>query len=225
MNFCQTSCYSSSCLTEPGLLAEPSGAELKLAIGLAVFTVVYTLLEGSTSLWLGLGAKSITLESFGLDSLLEVSAAMLLLWRLSLQSKGAKDDVVEASEGRVHRFVGGSFLLLALYVLWGSVTSLMAIEAPQPTQVGLLITALSVVIMPVLASVKLKVAARIGSEAMKMEAKETLACGILSTIALAGLGLNVGFGWWWADPVAGLCMLPWLVKEGWASVRGVSCCG
>jgi divalent metal cation (Fe/Co/Zn/Cd) transporter len=198
---------------------------LNLAIGLVAFTVLYNLAEAGASVWLGLRADSIALEGFGLDSLIEVSAAALMLWRLLLQKAGSDDAVVEASEIKVHRFVGVTFLLLALYIGWQSGTALWHAQHPQESLLGIGLAILSLVVMPLLVWGKLKVAAQIQSSALVMEAKETIACSLLSFILLAGLALHAWLGWWWADPVAGLCMIPWLVKEGLAGLRGESCCG
>jgi len=221
----QSTCCSGNCSSGTVKITEKQRNWLKLAIGLTLFTILYALLEGGLTIWLGFKDNSVTLESFGLDSLLEISAAVLLLCRLFLQSRAASDAVVEASERTVHRFVGLSFLVLAAYVLWMAFTSLLDHTAVQSSPWGLTLTALSVIVMPSLAITKLKVADRLGSEAMRMEAKETLACAGLSFVALGGLALNAWLGWWWADPVASLFMLPWFIKEGFAGVRGVSCCG
>lgn len=203
----QSPCCSGTCSSGTLKITEKQRNWLKLAIGLTLFTILYALLEGGLTVWLGFKDNSITLESFGLDSLLEIMAAVLLLCRLLLQSRNASEALVEASERTVHRFVGLTFLLLAVYVLWAALTSLGGHSTAQSSPWGLILTALSVIVMPSLAIVKLKVADRLDSEAMRMEAKETLACAGLSFVALSGLALNTWLGWWWADPVAGLCML------------------
>lgn len=219
------SCCSSTCHQDTVNTVPVEPRLLTLAIGLVGFTVLYNLAEAGAAIFMGLKADSIALEGFGLDSLIEVSAAVLMLWRLLLQKFGSDDAVVEASEAKVHRFVGGTFLLLALYIGWQSGTALWAHQRPQESLMGIVLAILSLIIMPVLAWGKLRVAKRIQSSALAMEAKETVACSMLSFILLAGLGLHAGLGWWWADPVAGLCMIPWLVKEGLAGLRGESCCG
>jgi hypothetical protein len=220
-NCCETPCHTDKPLPEN----EIDVRWLKLAIGLVAFTGLYTMAEGVIALYSGMGAKSITLESFGLDSLIEVAASALILWRLLLQSRGESDAIVEVSEGQVHRFVGITFLMLSAFILWSSSQILFLQEHPHFSAFGLAITSLSVLLMPVLAWAKLRVADKIHSQALKMEAKETLACGILSLIALAGLAANALWAWWWADPLASLLMLPWLIREGLAGIRGESCCG
>jgi hypothetical protein len=198
---------------------------LKLAFILVAFTVLYSLAEGGIAVYSGLVARSITLEGFGLDSLIEVGASLLMLWRLALQIGGADDAIVEASEGQVHRFVGFTFLLLSAYIVWASTSALLGQAHPHASGLGLLLTSLSVIIMPLLAWGKWRVAHKIQSAALKMEAKETVACSVLSFIALAGLGANALWAYWWADPVAALLMLPWLIQEGMAGLRGEGCCG
>lgn len=222
-----TDCCSSACqkpsVSQP---AAPANAFwLNWALVLVALTVLYNLLEAGVAVYTGWKSDSVALEGFGLDSLIEVSAAILMLWRLILQRQGSDEAIVETSEVQVHRFVGVSFLLLSVYIAFESGTVLLTGVRPAESLVGLVLAGLSIVVMPILAWGKLKVADQIKSGALKAEAKETIACGVLSLILLIGLGLNVGFGWWWADPVAGLTMLPWLIREGLAGIRGEGCCG
>jgi divalent metal cation (Fe/Co/Zn/Cd) transporter len=98
-------------------------------------------------------------------------------------------------------------------------------QTPYENTVGIILAGLSLIVMPLLAWGKIKAAAQIQSQALKAEAKETIACSLLSLILLVGLAADALLGWWWADPVAGLCMIPWLVKEGLAGIKGEGCCG
>lgn len=193
---------------------------LRLGIGLVTATLVYNVVEALIALWFGAEAGSIALFGFGLDSVIECAAAAVLLWRLGVEARGADAETVERSERRVHQFIGVTFFLLALYITVQATLTLIEAVPPQATTIGIILTALSVVVMPLVAWGKFRTARRIPSTALAAEAKETLACAWLSLTLFLGLGLNAWLGWWWADPVAALAIVPWLVREGLEGVRG-----
>ncbi len=198
---------------------------LRRAVWLVVFTMVYNLLEAGIALWQGIMAGSIALVGFGMDSLIELSAATVLLWRLRLQLSGTLNEAqLAVTEDRVHKFVGWTFFLLAAYVLWQSIWTLFKQDAPEETLIGIVLAVLSLIIMPFLAWRKLQAAAVLNSGALRAEAKETLACTYLSFALLLGLVLNAWLGWWWADPAAALMMVPWLIKEGREGLEGGCTC-
>jgi divalent metal cation (Fe/Co/Zn/Cd) transporter len=130
----------------------------------------------------------------------------------------------ERAERIALKLVGVSFLLLAGYVAFDSVKSLVRREAPETSYVGIAVAALSLAVMPLLARAKRRVAAEISSRALKADSRQTDICTYLSAILLAGLILNALFGWWWADPVAALVMIPIIAKEGVEALRGETCC-
>jgi divalent metal cation (Fe/Co/Zn/Cd) transporter len=150
-------------------------------------------------------------------------AASVLLWRLRLEAGGADPEVIESSEHRVHRFVGATFIALSLYVTAQAGWTLWEHAAPSESLVGIILAITSLVIMPLVAVGKLRAARKIGSPALRAEAKETIACSYLSFTLLLGLAANAFGGWWWADPLAALLMVPWLVKEGIEGLRGEEC--
>ncbi|MFW5875267.1 MAG: cation diffusion facilitator family transporter [Myxococcota bacterium] len=195
----------------------------RLALGLVIGTLAYNVIEAGIALWSGASAGSSALVGFGLDSVIESAAAGVLLWRLWVEARGADPETVEASEVRVLRFVGGTFLALALYVTVEAGLTLWWAEAPRQSPVGIGLAGASLVIMPGLAWAKLREADRLGSGALRAEAKETLACSYLSFALLLGLVLNAAAGLWWADPAAALAMVPWLVREGLEGLRGETC--
>jgi divalent metal cation (Fe/Co/Zn/Cd) transporter len=184
-------------------------------------TIGYNSLEGMIAVGAGLMAGSIALVGFGFDSLIEVTSGTVLLWRL-------RADVDEARRKRIEaisvRLVGVCFMLLALYVTYDSIKSLIRREAPEESIVGIVLAAVSVVVMPLLVRAKRKVARGINSAALMADSKQTELCTYLSAILLFGLLLNAAFGWWWADPVAALIMVPIIVKEGIEGLRGETCC-
>jgi divalent metal cation (Fe/Co/Zn/Cd) transporter len=149
-------------------------------------------------LWLVVAtmAYNVALVGFSLDSYIECGAAAALLWRLTLEVRGAHPEVVERSEQRVHRFVGATFVALALYVLGQAGWTLWTHQAPEESLVGIILAAASFVIMPLVAWGKLHAAKAINSAAPRAEAKETLACSYLSLTLLLGLVANAAAGWW-----------------------------
>ena len=187
---------------------------LRRSLWLVICTMIYNALEAVVALWAGVGAGSIALVGFGLDSVIELAAATVVLWRILIEVRGTDSQRVTRAESRVRRFVGATFLALAAYVLIQSAWGLWAGDAPAESVVGLVLAGVSLVVMPLIAWGKLRAAEAIGSGALRAEARETLACSYLSFCLLLGLAANATFGWWWADPLAALLMVPWLIKEG-----------
>lgn len=160
------------------------------------------------------------LVGFGLDSVIECAAAGVLLWRLRLEWRGVDPHSLEKAEHRVHRFVGVTFFLLAAWVVAQALWTLLAASPPAESWLGIALAAASLVVMPLVAWGKLRAAREIGSGALRAEARETLACSYLSFALLLGLGANALFGWWQADPIAALAMVPWLIREGREGLAG-----
>jgi len=188
---------------------------------LEYFTIGYNSLEGLVAILAGLIAGSIALVSFGFDSLIEVTSGAVLLWRLHADVDEAQRERVEV---RALRIVGICFLVLAVYVSYDSVKSLWRHEAPEKSLPGIILAIASLIIMPLLVRGKRRVARGLSSGAMMADAKQTELCTYLSAILLGGLLLNLLFGWWWADPVAALVMVPIIAKEGIEALRGETCC-
>lgn len=182
---------------------------------LEYLTIGWNLLEAVVAVVAGLLAGSIALVGFGIDSVIEVSSGAILLWRLFSG---------EHREQIALKLVGISFLALAAYVGFEAVKSLWFHEPPDESYVGITIAALSLIVMPILARAKRRVAANLNSQAMQADSRQTDICAYLSAILLVGLGLNALFGWWWADPVAGLIMIPIIAREGIEALQGKTCC-
>ena len=195
----------------------------RIGLWLVGATMAYNVIEAVIALWSGAAAESIALVGFGLDSLIECAAAGVLLWRLDLETRGVDSHTLERAERRVHRFVGATFLALAAYVTAQSISTLWQQEAPDESWIGIALAAASLVIMPLVSWGKLRAAREIRSAALRAEAKETLACSYLSLALLLGLVANATGGWWWADPVAALAMVPWLLREGLEGLRAQGC--
>ncbi|MFQ5701602.1 MAG: cation transporter [Acidobacteriota bacterium] len=192
---------------------------MRTALWLVVATMAYNLVEAGLALWSGLAADSIALIGFGLDSMIELAAASVLLWRLSVEARGADPDTPGRTERRVLWFVGLTFIALALYVLGQAGWTLWSRNAPEESLLGIALATASLLVMPLVSLGKLRAAREIRSPALRAEAKETLACSYLSLTLLLGLAANAVAGWWWADPVAALLMVPWLLKEGLEGLR------
>lgn len=184
------------------------------------FTILYNSLEGLIAVTFGLFAGSIALVGFGFDSMIEVTSGAALLWRLRADAYQARRERAEALALRV---VGVCFLALAAYVTYDSVASLVRQVEPNESVPGIALAVVSLVIMPLLARAKRRVASEIGSGALRADAKQTELCTYLSAILLGGLLLNALLGWWWADPVAALVMVPIIAKEGVEALRGEQC--
>jgi divalent metal cation (Fe/Co/Zn/Cd) transporter len=180
---------------------------------------IWNLLEAGVGLWSGIGAGSVALIGFGLDSLLELAAGAILIWRL--QTEWQDKDEESTAERKAHRLVGITFFVLAGYIFLQSVATLLGyFPEPQETTAGLILIVASAVVMTVLYFKKMTIAEKISSRALRAEAKETLVCDLQDLTVLIGLGANFLFGWWWADPLAALGLIPFLVKEGWEGVMG-----
>ena len=189
---------------------------------LSWLTLGYNSVEGFIAIAAGLLAGSIALVGFGFDSAIELSASAAALWRLSADVNPVQRERVELVTLKI---VGVLFLALALYVLLDAANALLRQEAPQESRVGIALAAASLVVMPLLARAKRKVAITLGSRALRAESQQTQLCTYLSAILLGGLTLNAFFGWWWADPVAALIMVPIIGKEGIEALRGQdNCC-
>ena len=195
----------------------------RIALWLVGATLAYNVVEAVIALASGAAADSIALIGFGLDSGIEVAAAAVMLWRISLEARGVRGERLERAERTVRRFIGGTFLALAAYVTAQAGFTLWLRDAPSESLVGIALAVASLVIMPLVAWGKLRAAREIGSAALRAEARETLACSYLSFALLLGLAANGTAGWWWADPLAALAMVPWLVKEGREGLSGEAC--
>jgi len=190
-------------------------------LSLEYFTVAWNLVEAAVALVSGTVAGSVALIGFGLDSLIEVSSGGILLWRLHADHDEERRETRERS---ALKLVGLSLLLLAAYVAGDSVVSLVRREAPEKSLTGIALAIASLVAMPLLARAKRRVASALESSALRADSRQTDICAYLAAILLLGLLLNAAFGWWWADPVAGLGMVPLIAYEGSEALRGKTCC-
>ena len=180
------------------------------------FTLLYNVGEGTLALWSAAMARSVALAGFGIDSYLEVGAAGLVLWRLSVEDEGRGARI----EGRVVRLIGWTFILLSVGIVAQSGFTLSQRTGADESLLGIALAAASVAIMPVISLWKLRIAAQERFKSIAIEAKESIACAYLSLTLLVGLVANALLGWWWLDAATALLLVPWLVREGLEGVRG-----
>lgn len=186
---------------ETGTIQAGRQASLHRARLLNRLSIGWNVVEGLIALAAGVAAGSVSLIGFGLDSGIEVAASVVLFWRLAQERKGG---CMAEHDRRAVRLIAASFAALALYVAVHGVTDLVTKARPEASVPGLILAALSLVVMPSLARAKRRLAPALGSRAVASEADQTSLCAVLSAVTLTGLALNAALGWWWADPAAAL---------------------
>jgi divalent metal cation (Fe/Co/Zn/Cd) transporter len=202
--------------------------DVRLALMLTYITLGWMTIEGAASLLLGWASKSLLLEAFGIDSIIELFSASVLLWRLRTEASGLADEArVEAVEHRASRLVGYTLYFLIAYVVFNSAYGLFIAHRVTDTHEsawGILIGLVAKIGMPILAGYKLKVAARLNSRALRADAIEAITCGYLSIVLMIGLAATRILGWWWLDSVAALALIPFLIKEARAAIESEDMC-
>jgi len=188
---------------------------------LEYLTIGWNGLEGLAALATGIIAGSVSLVGFGVDSFIEVTSAVAVLWRLSAITD---EESREQNERLTLKIVGICFLGLSAYIAYASISNLLRRQAPEHSIAGIVVACAALVAMPLLARAKKQIGEQLGSGAMVADARQADFCTYLSAILLAGLILNAAFGWWWSDPIAALVMTPIIVKEGLNAWQGKACC-
>jgi divalent metal cation (Fe/Co/Zn/Cd) transporter len=184
---------------------------------LEYFTLGWNLTEALVGIGAGVIAGSIALIGFGVDSIIESFSGAILLWRLQ------RHKADEKREQLALKLVGISFFVLAAYVAADAAKKLIPEEAPQASIVGMCLAAVSIAVMPLLARAKRRVAARLNSRALVADSRQTDLCAYLSGVLFVGLILNALFGWWWADSIAAILMVPIITREGIEALKGDAC--
>ncbi len=214
--------------TGPAEFSPERRSDVRFALWLTYITLGWMTIEGAASLLLGWASRSLLLEAFGIDSVIELFSAGVLLWRLRVEASGQADATrVEAVERRASTWVGYTLYFLVLYVLLSSAYGLFLAHRVTDTHEsvwGILIGLVAKVGMPILAGYKIKVATRLNSRALRADAIEAIVCGYLSIVLMIGLAATWFLGWWWLDSVAALALIPFLLKEARAAVLGEDDC-
>ena len=196
---------------------------VKKALLAQYLLIVYNALEGILSIFFGNVANSIALIGFGLDSAIESLSTIIVTLRLRKTGKVSKKEE-EKHESNALNLVGYSFIFLAIYVGFESIRKLVTYETSDPSLPGILIALASIIVMPIFSKYRHGLGHEIKSKSLIADSKQTLLCVYMSYALLGGVGLNYLFGWWWADPIAGLIIVVIAVQEGVNSLKGKECC-
>jgi divalent metal cation (Fe/Co/Zn/Cd) transporter len=192
--------------------AEARREDLRRGLWLEYGGLTYNVLEAVVGIAAGVAAHSVALIAFGLDSVIESASSTVLVWRLHSETRGTR--TAEDAERLAVRLVAGAFFALAAYVGIRAALDLINATRPDESVVGMVLAVVSVIVMPILASKKRAAARALDSRALQADSRQTTLCTYLSAFLLVGLAANALFGWWWADPVAGLAIAVVAVKEG-----------
>ncbi len=184
---------------------------------LVAATITYNVVEAIVAISAGTVAGSIALIGFGLDSVIEVSSAAAVAWQFSATDPERREKVAL-------RVIAGSFFALAAYVTVEALRTLVSGNEPERTTVGIVLVAVSVVVMPFLSWAQRKAGRELGSASADADSRQTLLCTDLSAAVLVGLVLNAALGWWWADPVVALGLAAIAIREGRSALHGQTCC-
>jgi len=187
--------------------------DVRQGVRIEILSVLWNLIEMALAIAAGLAAGSILLIAFGLDSLIELVSSGMLLWRLLVESRQGDVERVEQAERRASRVVAISLALLCIYVLVTAVYGLVMRTQPENSMLGIGVSAAAVLVMPYLAVSKRRIAKRMDSEALHGDAANSITCAYMAGTVLAGLAANTLLGWWWAEAVAALLFLVWLIRE------------
>ena len=223
--------HAGACSPDPVPVAVRQAPELRAAAVararmLNRFSLTWNVAECVVALVAGVAAGSVSLIGFGIDSAIEVSAALILAWRLHQERRGG---CMAAYDRTATRLIAVAFVALAAYVWIDAIGDLIDRARPETSLPGLILALASVIVMPWLAREKRALAPALGSQAVSADAQQTSLCAVLSAVLIVGLGLNTVFGWWWADPVAALVIGGLALEAGRRVWRAESladtCCG
>ncbi len=188
-------------------------SEIRQGLKVELITIIWMVIEMAVSVAAGITAGSALLTAFGVDSLLELLSGSILLWRLSVENRSGDLEKVELAERRASRVVAISLSLLCAYVLISSVYGLISRSKPESSILGMGVSGAALLIMPYLAFTKRRISKRIHSPALAGDAVNSITCAAMAATVLVGLALNSLFGLWWAEYVAALVFLVWLIQE------------
>ncbi len=188
--------------------------QVRLGIGIELVSLLWMVIEASVAITTGFATRSVSLEGFGIDSIIELIAGGVLLWRLLVEQRGGSVEAVEHAERRAAWVTAIGLFGLALYIVGDSTFAIFTQSRPEASWWGIGLAIAAAIIMPLLWQGKLRVARRIGSAALRADAVCSVTCAYMSFTLLAGLLLNRFFGLWWADPLAALALVYFIVREG-----------
>jgi divalent metal cation (Fe/Co/Zn/Cd) transporter len=195
-------------------------ADVQAGVRVEVVTVVWMTIEAVVAITAGVLAHSVLLTAFGLDSVIELVSGGALLWRLMTEARGRSDMRVQRAENRAAWIAGIGLAGLCVYIVVTSGLSLWQHNHPDASAAGIGLAAAALLLMPVLVWQKRKIATRINSAALRADAACSLTCAYMAATLLVGLALTALLGWWWADTVAALALLYWIVPEAREALEG-----
>ena len=206
-------------MNQPNVVERESA--VMTALRLEIVTIVWMIVEAAVAVGAGFVVRSLLLIAFGIDSGIELASAIVVFRRFQIESRGkfgGELDTARAIERKTARIAGYLLFLLSAYVLVQAIFGLVSRHKAESSPIGLAVAVIAAVAMPILAKAKLQVAEKIDSRSLRADAMETITCGYLAWILLAGLALNAVTHWWWVDSVASLAIIPLLVREAWEAV-------
>jgi divalent metal cation (Fe/Co/Zn/Cd) transporter len=202
---------NSANIAQPGTTRN---ADLRLGVWTELATILWMTIEASIAISVGFATRSVSLQGFGIDSIVELLAGGILLWRLLVEQRGESVERIQHAERRASWVTAISLFVLVLYIIGNSTFTFLTQTRPEASWWGVGLAVAAAIIMPLLFISKLRVAKRIGSAALKADAACSVTCAYMSFTLLAGLLLNQLFNWWWADPLAALALIYFLIQEG-----------
>ena len=202
--------------------------QLRLGVRIELVTIIWMTIEASIAIVTGFATHSVSLQGFGIDSIIELISGGVLLWRLRVEQRGGTTGVVERAERRAAWITAIGLFALAVYIVGDSAFAFLTRSRPEASWWGIGLAISATIVMPLLWQGKLRVARRIESAALKADAMCSITCAYMAITLLVGLLLNKFFGWWWADPLAALGLVYFIVKEGREALHeartGETCC-
>ncbi|WP_445783444.1 cation transporter [Sporolactobacillus caesalpiniae] len=183
------------------------------------FSIAWMAIEFMIALWSGIAAHSLLLVALGLDSLIELISGGFLLWRLQTEKNQSGEEKVARAERISSYVVGAALMLLALYVILSSIYRLITRQSAEASFLGIALVVGSCVLMPILMIAKKRIGQAIGSDALIEDGMCNLVCAYMAFTVLIGAGLTAIFNWWWADSVAALILVYFIVSEGWEALH------
>lgn len=201
-------------------------ALLRRGLRLEYISLSWNLIEGAVAIVAGIIAGSVALIGFGVDSFVESTSAAVIIWRILAETRNrAEPEKVFAIERWAQRFVALSLTVFGIYLLFESSSAIVFKEQPEVSHTGIVLAVLSLGVMWWLARSIRRVGQELHSHAIEADSTQTLACWWMSVSLLVGLGLNALFGWWWADPIAGIVISGLMFREAKGTWAGKDCCG
>lgn len=192
---------------------------MRRGVHIEALSNLWMVIEAGVAIGAGVAAHSVALTAFGADSVIELVTGSVLLWRLTLEARGARDAQVERAETLSSWVVGIALLALAVYIVVASVVKLVTHQGAETSYLGLGLAVASGIIMPYLSRAKKRIGSAIGSPALRSDGSCSMVCAYMSWILIAGVALTAVLGWWWIDAVAALALVYYVAKEGWEAVE------